>query len=431
MAAVDAHQFGGAGDVTVGLCHLAENVFAFVGLRGFAVRVEIRARGGRRFGAENRQVFGLDFMARAHDDYALDGVAQLAHVAGPGVIPHPLDRRGLEIFRRFAVGERKFAVEMLDQLRHVFRSFAQRRNFERYDVEAVEEVGAERPAFDLGFGAVIGRGDHARVDGDGRFRADGFEALLFERAQDFRLGLQTHVADLVEEDRRAVGALEFAAPGLGRPGEGSFDVAEQFGFDQVVGNGGAVDLDERARGAQALRMYGAGDQFLAGPRLTVDQRAPAGRRGESDLLPQRAHRRRVSDHRVTALELLLQLRIGRFEFALADRVFDGEDRLFQRKRLLDEIESAEFRGAHGHVYPPVARDHHDAGVGVVGLQSREGFEAVNARQPDVEQHADVKPLLEGSQALFAATRRGDLEAFVFEHAGERLANAGFVINYEN
>src|SRR5262245_27992640 len=178
-------------------------------------------------------------------------------------------------------------------------------------------------------------------------------------------------------------------------------------------------------------MYGAGDQLLAGPRLTVNQRAPAGRRGVSDLLPQRAHRRRVSDHRVTALELLLQLRVRRFEFALADRVFDGEDGLFQRERLLDEIEGAELRGAHGHVDPPMDGDHDDACVGVIGFKSREGFEAVDSRQPDVEQHAGVKSPLEGLQTLFAARRRGDREAFVFEHSGERLPNAGFVVNYEN
>jgi hypothetical protein len=148
-------------------------------------------------------------------------------------------------------------------------------------------------------------------------------------------------------------------------------------------------------------------------------------------LPQRAHRRRVSYHRVTALELFLQLRIRRFEFALADRVFDYEDGLFQRERLLDEIECAELRGAHCHVYPPMARDHHDACVGVICLQPREGFEAVDARQPDVKQHAGVKPPLKGPQAFLAARRRRDREAFVFEHSGERLANAGFVVNYED
>ena len=79
----------------------------------------------------------------------------------------------------------------------------------------------------------------------------------------------------------------------------------------------------------------------------------------------------------------------------------------------------------------MARDHHDAGVGIVGLQPRESFEPVNARQPDVEQHAGVEPLLEGLQAFFAARRGRDREAFVFEHPGERLANAGFVVNYKD
>jgi HlyD family secretion protein len=54
------------------------------------------------------------------------------------------------------------------------------------------------------------------------------------------------VPDLVEEERAAVGGLEQAgARGLG-VGEGAALVAEQLGLDQVLGQRGAVHLDERA-----------------------------------------------------------------------------------------------------------------------------------------------------------------------------------------
>ena len=48
--------------------------------------------------------------------------------------------------------------------------------------------------------------------------ADGVEALFVECAEDLGLGLEAHVADFVEEEGAAVGALEGAALfGGGRP----------------------------------------------------------------------------------------------------------------------------------------------------------------------------------------------------------------------
>jgi hypothetical protein len=55
-----------------------------------------------------------------------------------------------------------------------------------------------------------------------------------------------NVADLVEEQGAAVGQLDLALGGLDRAGERSLLVAEQFGFEQVFGDRGAVDGDEAA-----------------------------------------------------------------------------------------------------------------------------------------------------------------------------------------
>jgi hypothetical protein len=45
VAAVNAHQFGGAADVAVRLREFYENVFAFICLSGLAVGIEVIARG--------------------------------------------------------------------------------------------------------------------------------------------------------------------------------------------------------------------------------------------------------------------------------------------------------------------------------------------------------------------------------------------------
>ncbi len=65
----------------------------------------------------------------------------------------------------------------------------------------------------------------------------GVHAALLQHAQQARLHRQRHVADLVEEQRAAVGLLD-AADGafLARAGEGAADVAEELGLDQVLGN---------------------------------------------------------------------------------------------------------------------------------------------------------------------------------------------------
>ena len=48
-------------------------------------------------------------------------------------------------------------------------------------------------------------------------------------------------------------------------------MSEQFAFDQLRGNGRAVDFDEGARSPSALGVEPAGDQLLAGPVLTGDE----------------------------------------------------------------------------------------------------------------------------------------------------------------
>jgi hypothetical protein len=64
-------------------------------------------------------------------------------------------------------------------------------------------------------------------------------------AQQFDLRRHRQLADLVEEQRAAGGFDEFAEVLLGRAGEGALLVAEQDRLDEIVGNGAAIDRDER------------------------------------------------------------------------------------------------------------------------------------------------------------------------------------------
>src|SRR5919206_514792 len=111
--------------------------------------------------------------------------------------------------------------------RHVLAPLLQRGHVERHDVEAVEEVFAEAPRRDLLFEVAVRRGDEADVHADGPVAAHALEGALLQDAQELDLHRLLQLADLVEEERPAVGQLEAPeAVGL-RVGEGAFDVSEQ------------------------------------------------------------------------------------------------------------------------------------------------------------------------------------------------------------
>ena len=117
----------------------------------------------------------------------------------------------------------------------------------------------------------MGGRDQPDVGPDRLVAADPLERLLLQQPQDLGLGRRRHVADLVEEQRAAVALLELADPPAVGAGEGALLVAEQLALQQVLGDGGAVDGQERRLGPQAVLVDGAGDQLLAGAALAGDQ----------------------------------------------------------------------------------------------------------------------------------------------------------------
>ena len=160
---------------------------------------------------------------------------------------------------------------MLHERRDVIEPLPERRHQNRNDAQAEVEILAEAPFGDLLFEVLVGRRDDAHVDLDRARRAEPLDLALLQDAQHLGLRLRAHVADFVEEDRAAVGHLELADLLLGRAGERAALVAEEFGLDQFLRNGRAVDLHESLARPQAVAMDGARDQFLADAALAEDQ----------------------------------------------------------------------------------------------------------------------------------------------------------------
>src|ERR1035437_4744387 len=89
------------------------------------------------------------------------------------------------------------------------------------DVETVEEVLAEPPLAYLGLQVPVRGGDDTDVDRDLLAPSDPVEAPLLKNAHQVDLELRRDVADLVEEERPAVGHLELSLASLAGARDGA------------------------------------------------------------------------------------------------------------------------------------------------------------------------------------------------------------------
>src|ERR1051325_4407470 len=85
----------------------------------------------------------------------------------------------------------------------VFRSFAQRRQFEMKTGQTIEKIGAKLFMLDLPAQVVIRGRDNAHVHALRQGAAERIDFTLFDQAQQLRLIGETQLADLVEEERAA------------------------------------------------------------------------------------------------------------------------------------------------------------------------------------------------------------------------------------
>ena len=79
----------------------------------------------------------------------------------------------------------------------------------------------------------MGRGHHAHVDAHRLGGADRQHLALLQRAQQLGLQLGRQVADLVEEQRAAIGGAEQPRLRLVGAGERALDVSEELALDQL------------------------------------------------------------------------------------------------------------------------------------------------------------------------------------------------------
>ncbi len=136
--------------------------------------------------------------------------------------------------------------------------------------------------------------------GRGAAGADAEHLPLLEDAEQLDLDRHGQVADLVEEDGAALGRLEEARAGLERPGERALLVAEELALEEGLGEGRAVDREERAPRPRRGAVEGAGQHVLADARLAEDEDREEPLRGAAGLLVEGAHGGLAHDNVVVA-----------------------------------------------------------------------------------------------------------------------------------
>ena len=197
------------------------------------------------------------------------GIHQLAHIAGPVVGAQR--RQQVRLHRDAALGLQRLQGTLQQGVQ--VAALAQCRQLQRKAVQTVVQVFAEQPG---GHGAgqvAVGGADEREIDRHRLAAAERLHLALLQHAQQPRLQCQRHIANLVQKQRAALGLADAPRRTLAPcAGESAAGIAEQFGLDQVLRQGGAVDGDKSLAPAPAAGVHGLGKKLLTYAGLTLQQK---------------------------------------------------------------------------------------------------------------------------------------------------------------
>ena len=248
----------------------------------------VGGRGGRNRGTgadAGGEMVGENQFAAGQEGGAFHGVAEFADVAGPGVAFEAFGDGGGES----GLGLGEFSEETGGEREDVLGAFAQCGQVDLEDGEAVEEVFAEAAGFDLVVEVAVGGGEEARGGVVFAIRADALEAAVLRDAEELGLELRGHLGDLVEKEGAGAGFLEAADALVDGTGEGAFFVTEEFGFEQVFWERGAVHFHQWTGGAVAPGVDDVGEDFFADAAFAGDEDAALGGGNEGGVAEDGAH----------------------------------------------------------------------------------------------------------------------------------------------
>src|SRR5262249_38625577 len=131
--------------------------------------------------------------------------------------------------------------------------------------------------------------------------ADALDLLLLEDAEELWLEVDRELADLVEEQRAAVGRLERADASGVCAGEGAFLVTEELAFQEVAWDCGAVHDDEGTVATSALRVERLGEDLFARTGLALEEDGRVTLGGALERAEGASHREGAADGEAEAM----------------------------------------------------------------------------------------------------------------------------------
>jgi len=217
------------------------------------------------------KVLGTDLVGAlglGEDDCMLDGVLELAHVAGKIVVAEQCP--GFRWHRRSMVA-RQAADEMRDQERDVALSLTKWRQRDMQHFDAKVQVFTEALLVDQVLETPIGRRDDSNVEGLDLVGSQWREALFLQDAKQLGLAHERHVADLVEKECPALCRREASQAPLVGAGKRAPLVTEELGLEKSVGKRRAIDGHEGPFVALAALVQRSRDELLARATLAAEQ----------------------------------------------------------------------------------------------------------------------------------------------------------------
>src|SRR6185312_3240590 len=223
---------------------------------------------------------------------------------------------------------------------------AKRRYGEGNDIEAIKEILTKVTALNFSFQVLVGCGHDPRVNLDELRRSHRFKAVLVKRAENFCLGLQTHVSYFDQKEGSAMSFLQLADLVIHGPVEIRAPVSEKLTLDLIFGYSRAIHFNKGAIGALAGAVDSSRHQLFSGAAFTVDQNPAVGSRHQLQLLPQSLYRNAFADEfrpdGFLPKPLEFQIRP-----ALLNRIFQRDAHFFDGQGFFDKIECAELSCFHG------------------------------------------------------------------------------------
>ncbi len=226
-------------------------------------------------------------------------------------------------------------------------------------------------------------------------RSDRADLTALQGSQELHLEARRHLADLVEQQRAAVGFLEQAVLGPARPGEGAAHVTKELRLQQGLGQRTAVDGHEGSPRPIAGVVDGLGDELLARPRFTPDEHGGARGRDPPHQLHHLGHlggAREQPGQAVPVTHLGPEIRVLPPQGLLAEGPLDAVNQLVGLPAFLEVVDGPELDRFLGRLPAGVRGEEDDVGVRAVGPGGPEDVQPVAVRHAEIR-HDDLEGLI--------------------------------------